>query len=208
MTGGVYGPGAVIIFAATALVSMLGLFAAPAIIRAAAFRPYTLVRNAQYWRLISSGFVHASFSHLLFNLLTFYFFAFTLEQRIGTVSFVVLYALGLLIGNLSTYFRHRNEPNYVTLGASGAVTAVLFAAIVYFPTMRLYILPLPVPVPALLFAVLYLGYSYYRARQSGDRVNHDAHIGGALTGLGFVVVTSPAAYGRLLAVVQAMSSSG
>jgi membrane associated rhomboid family serine protease len=202
MTGGVYGLGALILFATTAIVSLLGLYAAPAIIRAAAFRPYTLVRNAQYWRLLSSGFVHANFSHLLFNLLTFYFFAFTLERRVGTLAFVALYGLGLLIGNLTTYVQHRNEPDYVTLGASGAVSAVLFASIVYFPTMRLYILPLPVPIPALLFAVLYLGYSYYQARQSADRVNHDAHIGGALTGLGFVAATDPAAYGRLIAILQ------
>jgi membrane associated rhomboid family serine protease len=197
-----YGLGAAILFAATAFVSLLALFAAPALIRAAAFRPYTLVRNAEYWRLITSGFVHANFSHLFFNLFTFYFFAFTLERRIGTIAFVVLYGLGLLLGNLSTYFKHRNEPDYVTLGASGAVSAVLFASIVYFPGMRLYIFPLPVPIPALIFAVLYLGYSYYQARQSGDRVNHDAHIGGALTGLAFVAATDPAAYGRLIAILQ------
>jgi membrane associated rhomboid family serine protease len=208
MNGQAYGLGAVSLFALTAAVSLLGLYAAPAIIRAAAFRPYTLVRNAQYWRLISSGFVHASLSHLLFNLLTFYFFAFTLERRIGTLPFVTLYGLGLLIGNLSTYFKHRNEPDYVTLGASGAVSAVLFASIVYFPTMRLYILPLPVPIPAVLFAVLYLGYSYYQARRSADRINHDAHIGGALTGLAFVAITQPVAYGRLVAAIQALSSSG
>jgi len=197
-----YGLGAAILFATTACVSLLGLFAAPALIRAAAFRPYTLVRNAEYWRLITSGFVHANFSHLFFNLLTFYFFAFTLERRIGTVAFVALYDIGLLLGNLSTYFKHRNEPDYVTVGASGAISAVLFASIVYFPAMRLYIFPLPVPIPALIFAVLYLVYSYYQARQSGDRVNHDAHIGGALTGLGFVAVTDPAAYGRLIAILQ------
>jgi membrane associated rhomboid family serine protease len=197
-----YGLGAAVLFATTAFVSLLGLFAAPALIRVAAFRPYTLVRNAEYWRLITSGFVHANFSHLFFNLLTFYFFAFTLERRIGTLAFVALYGLGLLLGNLSTYFKHRNEPDYVTVGASGAVSAVLFASIVYFPAMRLYIFPLPVPIPALIFAVLYLGYSYYQARQSGDRVNHDAHIGGALTGLGFVAVTDPAAYGHLIAILQ------
>jgi membrane associated rhomboid family serine protease len=202
MSGGVYGLGAVILFATTAFVSLLGLFAVPAIIRAAAFRPYTLVRNAQYWRLISSGFVHANFSHLLFNLLTFYFFAFRLERRIGTVAFVVLYGLGLLIGNLTTYVKHRNEPDYVTLGASGAVSAVLFASIVYFPAMRLYIFPLPVPIPALVFAVLYLGYSYYQARQSGDRINHEAHIGGALTGIVFVAITEPTAYQQLIAILR------
>ena len=146
--------------------------------------------------------MHANFSHLLFNLLTFYFFAFRLERRIGTVAFVVLYGLGLLIGNLTTYVKHRNEPDYVTLGASGAVSAVLFASIVYFPAMRLYIFPLPVPIPALVFAVLYLGYSYYQARQSGDRINHEAHIGGALTGIVFVAITEPTAFQQLIAILR------
>jgi len=197
-----YGTAAGILLVSTAIISLLGLFVAPAIIRAAAFRPYTLVRNSQYWRLITSGFVHANVSHLLFNLLTFYFFAFALERRIGTGAFVALYGLGLVLGNLSTFVRHHNDPNYVTVGASGAVSAVLFAAIVYYPTSRLYIFPLPVPIPALLFAVLYLGYSFYQSHQTGGRVNHDAHIGGALTGLLFVAVTEPAAYGRLMATLH------
>jgi membrane associated rhomboid family serine protease len=187
-----------IILGLTAIISLLGLFAVPSLIRAAALRPYWLVRNSEYWRLASSAFVHASLSHLFFNLLTFYFFGFALERRIGTPAFVVLYAAGLLISNLGTWFKHRHEPDYATLGASGAISAVLFAAIVYFPTSRIYILPLPVPIPAPLFAVLYLAYSYYRARQSRGQINHDAHIGGALTGLVFVAVTDPAAYGRLL----------
>ncbi|HTV80900.1 MAG TPA: rhomboid family intramembrane serine protease [Steroidobacteraceae bacterium] len=203
-----YGLGALSLLALTAFASLIGLFVAPALIRFAAFRPYRLIRNAEYWRLISSGFVHANFSHLFFNLLTFYFFAFTLEARIGTLPFVALYALGLLIGNLSTWLRHHTDPDYATVGASGAVSAVLFAAIVYYPRMRLYILPLPVPIPALLFAVLYLAYSYYQARQVRAGVNHDAHIGGALTGLVFVALFEPGAYERLFIALQAMSSSG
>lgn len=191
-------PAATILLVAIAAISLLGLYAAPAIIRKAAFRPYWLVRNAEYWRLLSSGFVHANFSHLLFNLLTFYFFAFALERRIGSGLFIALYGSGLLLSNLSTYFQHRNEPDYASLGASGAITAVLFAAIVYFPTSSLYILPLPVPIPAPVFAVLYLAYSYYQSRHSTGRINHDAHIGGAVTGLVFVAVTDPAAYGQLL----------
>lgn len=190
-----------IILCLTAFVSLLGLLAVPSLIRAAALRPYWLVRNSEYWRLLSSGFVHASLSHLFFNLLTFYFFGFALERRIGTGAFVVLYAAALLISNVGTYFKHRQEPEYATLGASGAISAVLFAAIVYFPTSRIYILPLPVPIPAPLFAVLYLAYSFYQARRSMGRINHDAHIGGAVTGLVFVAVTDPAAYGRLLTAV-------
>jgi membrane associated rhomboid family serine protease len=196
--------GATSLLVAIAVISLLALFAAPALIRLAAFRPYWLVRNAEYWRLISSGFVHANFSHLLFNLLTFYFFAFALERRIGTTLFLALYVLGLLLSNFGTYFKHRQEPDYATVGASGAITAVLFASIVYFPTSSLYILPLPVPIPAPIFAVLYLAYSYYQSRHSTGRINHDAHLSGAFTGLAFVAVTDPGAYGRLLAMIQSV----
>lgn len=201
-------PGAAILLAMTAFISLLALFAAPGLIRLAAFRPYWLVRNSEYWRLISSGFVHANFSHLLFNLLTFYFFAFALERRIGTALFVALYIVALLLSSLGTYLKHRHDPDYATVGASGAITAVLFAAIVYFPTSSLYILPLPVPIPAPLFAVLYLIYSYYQSRQSRGRINHDAHLGGALTGLAFVAITDPTAYGQLLALVQSAFHGG
>jgi membrane associated rhomboid family serine protease len=198
--------GAMVLLAVTAAVSLLGLFVMPAIVRLAALRPYWLVRNSEYWRLISSGFVHANLSHLFFNLLTFYFFAFALGRRIGTMRFLVLYTLGLLLSNLGTSYRHRNEPDYASLGASGAISAVLFAAIVYFPASSLYILPIPVPIPAPIFAVLYLAYSYYQSRQSAGRINHDAHIGGAITGLAFVAVTDPAAYGQLLGLIGAFRS--
>ena len=115
----------------------------------------------------------------------------------------------MLLGNLGTYFKHRADPNYSCLGASGAILAVMFASIVYFPSQRLIILPIPVPIPAPLFALGYLAYTYYSARQSRDRINHDAHLGGALTGLAFVAVTDPGAYRNLLAalVVQVGSSS-
>jgi membrane associated rhomboid family serine protease len=198
--------GAAVLFIATAAISALGLWVTPGIVRLAALRPYWLVRHSEYWRLISSGFVHADVSHLFFNLLTFYFFAFALERRIGTAHFVTLYVLGLLLSNLGTSYRHRDEPDYATLGASGAISAVLFAAILYFPTSSLYILPIPVPIPAPVFAVLYLAYSYYQSRHSAGRINHDAHIGGALTGLAFVAVTDPAAYGHLIEAIRAWRS--
>jgi len=186
--------GAGSVFAVTLIVSLIGLFAAPKVIERSLLRPYWLLRNREYHRLVTSGFVHADLGHLIFNMITFYFFAFQLEQRIGTTKFLALYLIGLGLSDLGTYFKHRNEPNYASLGASGAILAVLFASIVYFPEQSLFIIPIPVPIPAPLFAVGYLIYSYFSSKHSKGRINHDAHIGGALTGLAFVAVTDPGAY--------------
>jgi membrane associated rhomboid family serine protease len=193
--------GALVILALTCLVSLTGLFVAPQLIARALFRPYWLVRRAEYLRLITSGFVHADVGHLLFNAITFYSFAFLLERRIGTPQFLALYFSGLLLGNVGTYFKHRTEPNYASLGASGAILAVMFASIVYFPNQRLIIIPIPLPIPAPLFALGYFAFTYYSARQSRDRINHDAHLAGALTGLAFVAATDPGAYRNLLAIL-------
>jgi len=98
----------------------------------------------------------------------------------------------------------RDEPDYATLGASGAILAVLFASIVYFPHLRLFILPIPLPIPGPLFAVAYLAYSYYSSRHAKGRINHDAHIGGALSGIAFVALTDP---GRFRALLDSLSHS-
>jgi len=193
-----YPGGAAVILTLICVVSLIGLYAAPQLIGRAVFRPYWFLRRHEYATLITSGFVHADLGHLIFNAITFYSFAFALERYIGTASFLALYFAGLVLGILGTYFKHRSDPNYGTLGASGAILAVLFASIVYFPNQRLFIIPIPVPIPAPLFALGYLAYSYYSARQSRGKINHDAHIGGALTGLAFVALTDPAAYGNLL----------
>jgi membrane associated rhomboid family serine protease len=104
----------------------------------------------------------------------------------------------LILSEARTYFQHRNDPRYAALGASGAVSAVLFASIVFFPNQSIFILPLPVPIPAPLFGIGYLAYSWYLSRRAQDNVNHTAHIDGAVTGLLFVAMFHPEAYGRLL----------
>jgi membrane associated rhomboid family serine protease len=189
--------GATTILALTIVVSLIGLFS-PRLIERAMLRPYYVARRQGYAGLITSGFVHADFGHLAFNLITFYSFAFPLERAIGTTKFVVLYFTGLVLSGLGTCFKHRNEPDYASLGASGAILAVLFASIVYFPNLRLFILPIPVPIPGPLFAVAYLAYSYYSSRHSKGRINHDAHIGGALTGIAFVALTDAGRFRALL----------
>jgi membrane associated rhomboid family serine protease len=192
---------ALVIFAATIIVSLVGLYAAPQLIERSLFRPYWFLRGRQYATLLTSGFMHADLPHLIFNMVTFWFFAFPLERRIGSIAFAVLYIVSLALSLLGTYLKHRDDQEYASLGASGAIAAVLFASIVYFPGQKLFILPFPVPIPAPLFAVMYVAYSWYSARQNRGRINHDAHLSGALIGLAFVLLTDPGAYSGLARTV-------
>jgi membrane associated rhomboid family serine protease len=189
---------ALVIFVATIVASLAGLYAAPQIIERSLFRPYWFLRRKQYETVVTSGFVHADLAHLIFNMVTFYFFAFPLERHIGPAKFAVLYGLGLVLSDLGTWRKHKDDPQYASLGASGAISAVLFASIVYFPWQKLFIIPIPVPIPAPLFAIGYVAYSWYSARHPRGRINHDAHLGGAVFGLLFVLLTDPAAYSNLL----------
>ena len=192
-------PAAALILIVTIIVSAIGL-KNPTVIARAMLRPYTLFRKREYEKLITSGFVHADTTHLIFNMLTFYFFAFSLERVIGSLRFVTLYFFGLVLSEIGTCLKHRNDPNYASLGASGAILAVLFASIVYFPNTSIYLF-FALPIPAPLFAVGYLIYSYWQSKQNTGNVNHDAHFGGALTGLAFVALTDPSAYQRLLSML-------
>ncbi len=189
---------ALIIFAGTIALSLLGLYTAPKIIERNLFRPYWIARKKQYETFVTSGFVHADLMHLIFNMVTFYFFGFSLEHWIGSVKFALLYFIGLFASHIGTYFKQRNKPEYASLGASGEISAVLFATIVYNPGSSLFIIPIPVPIPAPLFGVAYLAYSWYASKNSQGRINHDAHIGGPPAGPAFVAVTDPGAYAALL----------
>lgn len=199
---------ALLIFVTTIVVSLVALYAAPRLMDRLIFRPYDTQRRGVYYTVITHGFVHGDLMHLIFNMMTFWFFAFLLERRIGSVAFGLLYCGSLVLAVSTTYLKHRRDPQYATLGASGAIAAVLFAAIVYFPSMKLFILPIPVPIPAPLFAVAYVAYSWYAKEggrfasgMAGQKINHDAHLIGALVGLVFVLVTDPGAYAQLLRTV-------
>jgi len=192
---------ALAIMVLTIVFSLLGMKSMPKIIDRCLFRPYYFLRKQQYDTIVLSGFIHADLAHLLFNMFTFYFFAFPMERHIGTIPFLILYLVGLVSSHACTYFKHKDNIAYASLGASGAISAVLFAYIVFFPTTMLMIIPIPIPIPAALFAVGYVAYSYWASKQSRGRINHDAHLCGALSGLAFVGVTDPGAFIRVLSAL-------
>jgi membrane associated rhomboid family serine protease len=194
LTGGA--PAAALLLATFVIVSLVGLHGSPALVERNLLRPYEVARGRGLATLVTSGFVHADLVHLIFNGFTFWAFGFGLERSIGTPAFAVLYAAGLLASSIATCAIHRHRPDYASLGASGAILAVLFAAIVVFPQSSIFILPIPVPIPAPVFAVCYLAFSVLAGRGRVGRVNHDAHVVGALAGLAFMAVTDPAALSR------------
>jgi membrane associated rhomboid family serine protease len=157
-------------------------------------RPYRVARGEDVHTVVSSGFIHGDVGHLAFNMFTFFFFAFPMERLLGTARFLLLYLTGLVLSSMCSLVKHRNQPAYATLGASGAISAVLFAYIVYAPMSTLVIFPIPLPIPAIVFAVGYVAYSWWAGRQQRGNINHDAHLCGAVAGLLFVLVIDPAAF--------------
>lgn len=155
--------------------------------------PPAVKRNHEYWRLLSYGLIHADGMHLFFNMFTMFFFGRVMEplltRMIGPLGLPLLYLGGLVVSILPSYLKHQNDPNYRSLGASGAVSAVLFAFILVSPGSMIFVLF--IPMPALVYGVLYLAYTWYMDRQSNDNINHSAHLWGAGFGLLFMALLEP-----------------
>ncbi len=149
------------------------------------------VKNGEYLRLFTSGFLHVDHSHLLFNMLTLYFFADNVVGAVGIWKFVVIYIGSLLTGNIFALSYHKNNLYYAAVGASGAVMGVLYAAILLFPDMKLAFIFLPIPIPSYVFGLGYLLYSIYGMKKSIGNIGHSAHIGGAIGGYVLTIVLFP-----------------
>ncbi|WBU88992.1 rhomboid family intramembrane serine protease [Cellulophaga omnivescoria] len=140
------------------------------------------IRSGQKERMLTSGFLHVDISHIFFNMFTLYFFANVIITHMGAFNFVLIYVISLLAGSLLALFFHKDEPYYSAVGASGAVTGILYAAILLEPNMRLGIMFIPIPMPAYVFGIGYLLYSIYGMKKRIGNIGHTAHFGGAIGG--------------------------
>lgn len=164
--------------------------------------PPAIDRHRQYDRLLTHGFIHADWGHLLFNMITLYSFGSTMERyfddRITSVGYLLFYLSAVVVAILPTYMRHKHDAHYRSLGASGAVSAVLFAFILLSPWSSIYVFLVPVGIPAIVYAVLYVAYSIWMDKRGGDNINHSAHLWGGLYGVMFTLLQDPGQAGRFL----------
>ncbi|AWK06692.1 rhomboid family intramembrane serine protease [Flavobacterium crocinum] len=161
------------------------------------FRKYEFhvgsIRSGEQFRMFSSGFLHVDMMHLIFNMLTLYFFAPVVLDWLGTFSFVLIYFGSLIFGSLLTMLFHKNDYSYRAVGASGAVTGVLYSAILLRPDMMLGIF-FVIPMPAYIFGILYLLYSIYGMKAKNDNIGHTAHFGGAIGGYVITLIKQPSLF--------------
>lgn len=149
------------------------------------------IQRGEKLRMFSSGFLHADTQHLLFNMLTLYFFADVVIQLLSPFYFLVIYLGSLFLGSALSFYFHRNEYHYSAVGASGAVTGILYSAILLQPGMELMIFFIPIPIPAYIFGIAYLLYTIYGMKSRIGNIGHDAHFGGAVGGFAITLILSP-----------------
>jgi len=166
------------------------------------FSPSDVSAGRNYQGMLLSHFAHADGTHLLFNMLTLYFFGPVVELSLGAPGMSLVYVSAGIVSTLFVYYLHRADPSYRALGASDSVTGIIFAAIVLLPEMSLYFFFVPFPIPAPLFAVGYIVLSTYLMRRGGGHISHEAHIAGAIAGLLLGGLLAPEGYGPLLHRIQ------
>lgn len=160
--------------------------------------PYAEARSGEYYRWLTSGFLHGDYMHLLFNMITLYFFGTVVEQwfgvlfpGVGPFFYLFFYLVAIVAASLATFYKYREVQSFASIGASGAVSAVLFAAILLNPTLSLYLMFIPIPIPGFVYGIFYLWYSSREAQRGGDGIDHVAHFYGAVFGFLFPIVFKP-----------------
>jgi membrane associated rhomboid family serine protease len=184
------GPFTIAIIALTALVSAAG-FASPPLVERYLFEPSAILRRGQYERLVTSGFLHANWAHLIVNMFSLYSFGGAIEELFGASTLLAIYFASILGGNLLSLMLHRGG-EYRALGASGGVCGVIFASIFLVPGSSVYMFPVPFPIPSPVFAVLFIAISFFGIRSRRGNIGHDAHLGGAVIGLVVTTLLHPA----------------
>ena len=184
---------------ANAVVSLAALYALPQLFEKFMLMPYRVVRENTWYELVSSGFVHAGIGHLFLNMFVLFFFGQVLEQSIGQMHLLLLYFSGLIVSSLPSVYQHKDNPDFATVGASGAVESVLFGFILLFPFEPIYIMFIPIGIPSIIFGAIFLAYSVYASKGQG-RVNHEAHIAGAIWGFLYLLIFVPNTIDHVLTV--------
>lgn len=181
-------------------ISLIALYKYEKLFEVGMLRPYRMMRKQTWYEVITSGFLHAGISHLLVNMFVLYFFGSVMEQVLGPWHFIALYFSALIFSSIPSLIMHKDNPDYATIGASGAVEAVLFSYIFVFPTEKLILILLPIPIPAWIFGLLFLAYSIYEGRRGKGNVNHGAHIAGAAWGVLYVLFFVPNSVDHILTI--------
>lgn len=187
-----------LLIAINVVVSLIALYGSDTLMERGYLKPYRLLRQHTWYELLTSGFLHANIGHLFVNMFTLYFFGSIMERVLGPLHFLGLYITGLIVAGIPSLIKFRDNPNYATLGASGAVGAVLFAFIFLFPMENIYLFLIPLPIPAFIFGVLFLFYSMYESKQARGKVNHEAHIAGAIWGVIYLIIFVPQSLVRFI----------
>ncbi|MBW7674736.1 rhomboid family intramembrane serine protease [Chryseobacterium chendengshani] len=184
----------IILIAITCIISYFGLNNM-AIFEKYKFNVAAINNRKEYIRLISSGFLHADFMHLFFNMFSLFLFQGAVIQFFGEIGFLIIYFASMFLGNLFSLFIYKKQPWYSAIGASGGVSGILFAAIAMAPKMSLFLFFIPIPIPGFVFGLLYFGYSVYMMLnpKQWDNLGHAAHLGGAFFGLVYAIVNQPEA---------------
>jgi len=183
-------PVSVLILLSTVIISLYTIYKNRELYEKLLLHPYSVVKLRKWYQMLTSGFVHADLMHLIFNMLTFYFFASALEVTIGSVDFAIIYFGSLVLANVSTVIKQADNIYYKAVGASGAISGILFATILYYPDMNVY-LYFAIGIPAPIFGILYLVYCHFASKYANDFINHEAHFWGAAAGLAITIFLNP-----------------